>query len=223
VTQAVRHGAALVAAALFAVPLVLMASGSFRRPGAAPPTAPELVPDPASTAAYGRAFELVDLGRYALNSAVVCALTVPLAILIASWAGFAISQLPRRLATWFVVASFVALMVPATALLVPRFALFRAFGLTDTWAPLVAPGLIGVSPFYVLLYAWAFSRVPRDVLDAARADGAGVLAQWGRIAMPLVRPVTAAVAVLTFALTWATSSIRSSVVMAALRRATEPL
>jgi multiple sugar transport system permease protein len=94
------------------------------------------------------------------------------------------------------------LMVPATALLVPRFALFRTLRLTDTLAPLVAPALLAGSPLYVLVYYLAFQRLPRDFYDACRLEAMSPWRTWRRIAMPLVRPVTAAVAALAFVLTW---------------------
>ncbi|HVM10942.1 MAG TPA: carbohydrate ABC transporter permease, partial [Actinomycetota bacterium] len=122
--------------------------------------------------------------------------------LVASWAGFAISRLPRRAAATVVVASLLALMIPATALLVSRFALFRTLQLTDTFVPLVAPALIGTSPFYVLLYAWSFRRLPTELLEAARLEGLTPFQTWRRVAMPLVRPVTVAVGVLAFVVTW---------------------
>jgi ABC-type glycerol-3-phosphate transport system permease component len=40
-------------------------------------------------------------------------------------------------------------MVPLTALLVPSFVIFNTLGLTDTYWPLIAPVVIGLSPFYV--------------------------------------------------------------------------
>jgi multiple sugar transport system permease protein len=101
------------------------------------------------------------------------------------------------------VLTFVALMIPATALLVPRFAIFRTLGVVDTYVPLVAPALLGMSPFYVVLYWWSFHRLPGELFDAARVDGAGPFRLWLRVAMPLVRPATATVAVLAFVVTWA--------------------
>ena len=83
---------------LFALPLVFMLSGSLRPPGLPPPPSPQLVPDPLGLGSYGRAFELVDLGRYTLNSLLVAALVVPLTVLVASWAGFALARLARPLA-----------------------------------------------------------------------------------------------------------------------------
>jgi multiple sugar transport system permease protein len=202
-TRFARPALAAGAAVLFAVPLVLMVTGSLRRPGMPPPRGPELFPEPATLAAYERAFELVDLGRYAANSLLVAAIAVPLAVLFASWAGFAISQLPPRLSRALLALSFVALMVPTTALLVPRFAIFRTLGLVDTYVPLVAPALLGMSPFYVVLYWWSFHRLPADLFDAGRVDGAGPFRLWWRVAMPLVQPATATVAVFAFVVTWA--------------------
>jgi multiple sugar transport system permease protein len=127
---------------------------------------------------------------------------VPLTIVFASWAGFAMARLPRRAAGWLVAVSLVALMVPVTALLVPRFAIFSWLGLTDTYVPLVAPALIGTSPFYVLLFYWGFRRIPGEIFEACRLEGLSPFTVWRRIAMPLVRPVTVAVAVLAAVFTW---------------------
>jgi multiple sugar transport system permease protein len=149
-----------------------MLSGSLREPGTAPPRSPEFVPRPVSLTSYDRAFEFVDLARYAVNSLLVALLTVPAAVLVASWAGFAILLLAGRARAVLVGLSFVALMVPVTALLVPRFALYRWLGVTDTWVPLVAPALIGLSPFYVLLFYWSFRRLPSEMFEAAWLEGA---------------------------------------------------
>jgi multiple sugar transport system permease protein len=189
-------------AAVFLVPLALMLSGSLRRAGAPPPRTPELLPDPLSLGNYGRAFDLVDLARHGANSLLVAAIAVPLSILVASWAGFALSQLRGRIEALVVGLSFLALMVPTTALLVPRFTIFRTLGLTNTYVPLIAPALIGMSPFYVLVYWWSFRRVPRSVFDAAVVDGGTPVRTWWSVGMPIVRGTTAAVALLAFIFTW---------------------
>ena len=193
--------AALVALG-FLLPLAFMATGSLRKPGLPPPRTPELLPDPLVFGNYGRAFELVDLGRYTLNSLLVAALAVPLAVVVASLAGFAMAQLPQRWAARLVAASLVALMVPLTALLVPRFALFRTLELTDTYVPLIAPALLGMSPFYVLVFYWSFRRIPKELYEASRLEGLTPIETWRRLGMPLVRPVTAGVALLAFIFSW---------------------
>lgn len=197
-----RQLAALLVAVTFLAPLVFMVTGSFRQAGLPPPRHPELVPSPIAFGNYQRAFDLVDIPRYTLNSLFVAAIAVPLTVLVASWAGFAIARVSRRAARMLVALSFAALMVPVTALLVPRFVLFRTLGLTDTFVPLVAPALLGTSPFYVLFFFWAFRRLPPELFEASRLEGLTPFVQWRRVGMPLVRPVSVAVAVLAFAFTW---------------------
>jgi multiple sugar transport system permease protein len=87
-------------------------------------------------------------------------------------------------------------------LLVGRFGLFRALGVTDTLLPLMAPALLGESPFHVLFYLWAFRRIPADVFDAARIEGLGEIGVYWKVAMPLVKPITLAVAVSSFVDLW---------------------
>jgi multiple sugar transport system permease protein len=197
-----RQPVAVAVTLLFLLPLWFMVAGSLREPGTAPPRTPELVPRPASVESYDRAFELVDLGRFTLNSLAVAALTVPLSVLVASLAGFGMVLVGARVRAVLVGASFVALMVPVTALLVPRFTMFRWIGAIDTWIPLVAPALLGLSPFYALLYYWSFRRLPAHIFDAARLEDASPFAIWRKVAMPLVRPVTVAIALLAFIASW---------------------
>ena len=193
---------AVALATLFVLPLWFLVAGSLREPGTVPPRTPELLPHPISTQAYTDAFEIVDLGRYLLNSIAVAVLTVPAAVLVASWAGFALLLLAGRARVVLLALSFVALMIPITALIVPRFTLYRWLGLTDTWVPLVAPALLGLSPFYVLLFYWSFRRLPAELFEAARLEDVRPFTMWRRLAMPLVRPVTVAVGMLAFIASW---------------------
>jgi multiple sugar transport system permease protein len=186
---------------LFTLPLLFMVAGSLR-PTGPPPTTIDLVPEEVAFGNYARAVELVDLPRYALNSLIVVAVAVPLTVLVASWAGFAMARLSGRAAAAVVGLTLVALMVPTTALMVPRFAMFRTVGLTDTFLPLIAPSLIGTSPFYVLLFYWSFRRLPSELFEASRLEGVTPLTTWWKVAMPLARPVTVAVGVLAFSFTW---------------------
>lgn len=187
---------------VFVPPLVLLVSGSLTEPGLPPPPTPRLVPEPISTTGYQQAVELGGLLRASLNSVLVAVVAVPLSVLVAALAGFALARLAPRTTGVVVAASLVALMVPATALLVPRFAIFRMLGLTDTLVPLIAPALLGTSPLYVLVYYLAFRALPADLYDACLVEDLSPMRTWWRVALPLVRPVTAGLTALTFVLTW---------------------
>jgi multiple sugar transport system permease protein len=82
-----RHFPAI--AIVFLLPLYFMVSGSLRKAGLPPPRTAELLPSPLAWGNYGRAFDLVDIPRYTLNSLLVVAFAVPLTIIVSSWAAFA--------------------------------------------------------------------------------------------------------------------------------------
>ena len=197
-----RPVAAIVVGVLAVWPLVWMISTSLRDPGRPLTRRLELVPDPIAWTNYREVFDLVDLWRFAANSAFVVAVAVPLTVLVASWAGFAMAQLPPTWRVRLIVLSLAVEIVPQTAIWVPRFVLFKQVGLIDTPWALIAPALMGTSPFFSLFFLWAFLRIPREVFEAARLDGAGPLRTWAGIGMPLARPTATAVAMLAFLHFW---------------------
>jgi len=197
-----RAGTGAFVALLFVAPLVIMVTGSLRRPGLPPPRSVELVPQPVTAEGYRQAFRLSPLTRAMGNSLFVASVSVPPAIATSSLAGFAIARMPDRRRRRLVAIAVVLLTVPVTALWIARFAVFRSAGILDTPWPLIAPALMGGSPFAVLLYVYAFRRLPDDVYDAARLEGASALRVWRRIAMPLVRRTTVVVGMLAFLAAW---------------------
>jgi multiple sugar transport system permease protein len=194
-------GAALVAA-LLALPLAIMLLGSLHAPGEAPPVGAELLPTAPTLAAYDRAFDLVPLWRQLANSLTVVAIAVPLTVAVASITGFAMTRLRGGWHTLAVGFTLVCLTIPAAALWVPRFAIFRTLGVLDTYVPLIAPALVGTSPLLVLLCYWSARGIRRDLIDAARLAGMGPLRVWWHVVLPLTRPTVLAVATLAFVAHW---------------------
>jgi multiple sugar transport system permease protein len=184
------------------LPLLWMLAASFRQTGIPLPRTLNIFPWPPVWENYARIFEIVPLGRYLLNSIFVAALAVPLTLLTASWAGFGMSQLPRKQRTRLLVLSILLQMVPITALWLTRFLLFSWIGLTNSLFALIAPALMGASPLFVLLFYWSFRRVPLEQYESARLDGATPLTIWRLIGLPQARPALLAVGLLAFLLFW---------------------
>ena len=193
---------ATAVALIFLLPLLWAASASLRQTGVQSPRDMEWIPSPVAWENYRAIFQVIDPPRYALNSLFVAALAIPLTIVVASWAGFAISQVSRSWRLRLIAFSVLCLMVPLTAIWLPRFILFKEAGLINQRLALAVPGLMGTSPLFVLLFTWTFLRVPHEVFEAARLDGAAPFRVWAQIALPLARPMVVAVAVLAFVHYW---------------------
>jgi multiple sugar transport system permease protein len=188
---------------LFAFPLVWLVIGALwpdHQPLAAIWWMPaQFRPMPVN---FVTAWQSVPMARFLTNSLFVVLLAVPLTVLVATAAAFAMTQLPARWQSLLVWLSLAALLAPRQALWLARFPLFKALGWVDSPWPLIAPALIGGSPFFVLLLYSAFRRLPVELFEAAVLDGASTAQLWRLIGVPLVRGAMMAVALLTFLHTW---------------------
>jgi multiple sugar transport system permease protein len=94
-----------------------------------------------------------------------------------------------------------AVMVPATALVIPIFVLLGQVKLLNTMWAVILPSLL--SPFGVyLMRVYAQDAVSDELLDAARVDGAGELRVFFSVALPLLRPAIITVLLLSMVSTW---------------------
>ena len=196
------QGAALGMALLFVAPLLWVVTGSLRPPGMPPPQTLEWLPPQPAWTNYTEIFRIVPLGRQIANSLLVSALGAAVTLVTASWAGFAMAQMPSPVRRGLVGIAVALLLVPSTAVWLPRYVLFSAVGLLDTYAALIAPAVMGTKSLYVLMFYWSFRRVPAELFEAAWIDGAGAWTSWRRLALPMAGPTLLAVALLAFSHYW---------------------
>lgn len=197
-----RRAVAVVLPLVLVLPLAFLVLGALRPPGVLPPAGLEILPRAPSLESFGRAFELQPLGRQLANSLLIAVIAVPLSVITASAAGFGLLLLAPRARQAVIAVMVLLLLVPPAALWVPRFAMFAELGLVDTYVPLIAPALMGTSPFLALLCFWSARRIPRELIDAGRLQGLGAVALWWRVGVPLMRPTLFAVGALAFVMHW---------------------
>jgi multiple sugar transport system permease protein len=187
----------------FLVPLVLLVLGALSTPGRTPPqSAADLVPTEPGLTGLDAALAMVPLWTQLANTALVTAVAVPVTVLVASSAGFALASGHGRARGWLLGATLLCALVPPLSLWVPRVVLLRWLGLGGETLTVAFTALAATSPLLVLLYALAYRRVPASTLDAARSESLGPVATWWRVAMPQVPGATFAVAALAFAAHW---------------------
>jgi multiple sugar transport system permease protein len=192
----------LLVAVLFLLPIIWMVAAALHPLGVPLPQKLTFFSTIPTAENFARVWRLVPIGRYALNSLLVVALAVPITLVSSSWAGLGMARLPRASQRRWVVLSLAVLMVPSIALWSTRFLLYKQLGWLDTIWALIAPAWMGTSPFYVLMFYRAFRRIPSAIYDAARIDGAGILQTWWLVILPMARPTTLGVALLSFVLYW---------------------
>jgi multiple sugar transport system permease protein len=194
--------AALTVTFLFVAPLYWVLSNSLRAVGLPPPRTLEWLPHPLAWSNYAVIFDIVPLGRQIGNSILVSTVGALLTLVTASWAGFAMAQMPPGVRRALVGLAVVLLMIPSTAVWLPRYVIFTSIGLIDTYLALFAPAVMGTKSLFALMFYWTFRRVPLELFESARLDGAGALTIWRRIALPMALPTALAVLLLAFSHYW---------------------
>lgn len=90
------------------------------------------------------------------------------------------------------------MMIPGVLTLVPQFLLVKNLGLLNTWWALVLPYMAGGQLMGIFLCRSFIAEIPRDLVDAARIDGASEFSVYWRIVLPLLLPVLATIAIINF-------------------------
>lgn len=196
------HLAAIGITTLFLAPLLWMVVASLQPAGMPPARTLTAFPYGVAWTNYAEIFRVIPLAHQLGNSLLVSSFGAGVTLLTASWAGFAMAQMPPAIRRRLVALALFLLLVPASAVWLPRYLFFSELRLIDTYAALVAPALMGTKSLFVLMYYWTFRRVSGEIFESAWLDGAGAWTSWRRIAIPLAAPTTLAVAVLAFSHYW---------------------
>lgn len=193
------HLPVLLLAVLMLLPLWLQLSGSFyhhlkMQSG----VIPLLPPIPPMIDAY-RTFAQVGGLKWLGMSTLVAVLGVAGQVIVATTAAYAFAwrKFPGRDAMFWLLV--VSMTLPAQALLIPRYILIRKLGLS---------GLLGLLPAYwvatgsVFLLRQFCKSLSREILEAARIDGASEWRLLWSIALPMMQPAIVLIAVSSFFGIW---------------------
>ncbi|WP_086860484.1 carbohydrate ABC transporter permease, partial [Streptomyces milbemycinicus] len=166
---------------------------------------PTLVPSHWRLSGYTDAWELMQLPTHLWNTVVQAAGAWLFQLVFCTAAAYALSKLKPAFGKVILGAILATLMVPAQALVVPKYLTVADLPLIHTnllndplaiWLPAVA------NAFNLYLLKRFFDQIPRDVLEAAEIDGAGRLRTLWSVVLPMSRPVLGVVSIFALVAVW---------------------
>jgi multiple sugar transport system permease protein len=149
---------------------------------------------------FAAALAALPFGRWVFNSLIVAGAVVAGQVFTSATAAYAFARLRFPGRDRLFLAYLAILMLPATALLVPRFLVISALDWVDTYPGLVSSELVSVAGIFLLRQF--FLTLPRDLEDAARLEGAGEWTIFRQIVLPQARPALVTFALLALAAQW---------------------
>lgn len=189
-----------VALLVVITPFLWMVLGSFKTGAELRSVPPTWWPENPTTENFTSLFSRLSFGTYFMNSTLVAVAVTLGNLLFCSMVGYALAMLTFRGKRVVFILIMGTLMIPGVVTFVPLFVLVANLGLVDTLPGLILPFLVG--PFGVFLMRQFILGLPKDLVEAARIDGAGEVKIFLRIIVPLLAPALATLGILTFLGSW---------------------
>jgi multiple sugar transport system permease protein len=149
---------------------------------------------------WADAWGIAPFGRFFVNSLFVSLSVTAGSLIFNSLAAFGFAKYEFKGRNLLFLLLLATLMIPYQVTMIPSFLLLKSLAWLDRYPGLIVPGL--ASAFGIFFLRQVMLTIPDDYLDAARLDGASEYAIFRRIAVPLVKPSLATLAVFTFLGAW---------------------
>lgn len=183
-------------------PFYWMVMASFTPQGYSLANAPLLLPDQWSVEAYQSVFTerplLTWLGTTILVTVGATVIVLPVSLL----AAYSVNRFRFRGRVIFIFLVLLSQLLPASALIVPMFLIFRDYGLLNTHFGI----MIAYTTFMLPLAIWVLwgymQSIPREFEEAAMVDGCDAFQAFMRVTLPLAMPGLAATALFIFLEGW---------------------
>jgi len=188
-------------AVVFFFPMVWMVFSSFKS-NSAIFSSPFALPTEIDFGRWVEAFEIGNIGQYALNSMIVTGTSVFGILLFGAAAAFSFSRYRFRGRNLAMGLLALGLLLPLQSYFIAQSTMFTELAITDTrWALIIPYTAMGL-PLAVYLLKVYLDAVPGELFEAARIDGASDFRIFGSIALPLLRPGLATVAIFSALSSW---------------------
>lgn len=145
-------------------------------------------------------FATYNVTRIFCNSCKISVLTVLGQLIISSMAGYGFELYSSRSRERVYGAVLVTMMIPFAALMIPLFKLLVSLGLLDSHSGLILTSLPSV--FLIFFFRQSFKSFPKEIIQAARVDGAGEFQILASIVVPSMKATYAAGAIYSFMSSW---------------------
>jgi raffinose/stachyose/melibiose transport system permease protein len=192
----------IVLAAVMLLPFVIVALNAVKTPAEYSTGGPLDLPDGVSLDGIIAFWERVDFGEKLWNSVVISGSVAVLAVVVSVFNAYALGIGRVRGRLWILVVFLIANTLPQEALVYPLYFLANEVGLYDTKLAVIVIFTVIQAAFGTYLLTSTLGGFPRELLEAARIDGANKWQTLVRIVVPISRPTLGVLFVFFFIWTW---------------------
>ncbi|MEY9094092.1 carbohydrate ABC transporter permease [Paenibacillus sp. RC84] len=161
---------------------------------------PRFIPELFTLENYATVWNSLPLPLYVWNSTVLAFFGVLLPVVFCSMAAFPLARMTFRGKGAVFLIIIATMMIPGEVTMIPVYLILNKLHLLGSYTGVILPA--AVSAFGIFLMRQGFLGIPKEIEESAVIDGAGVIRIFLLIMMPMVRPMLATLAILSFIGSW---------------------
>ena len=185
-----------IVAVIFFVPIYYLIVSTFKTADAAA-TKPFALPESLDFSNYIVAWEKMNYPRAFMNTFIITLFTVVFSLLITAIAAYSISRYKSKFNKFVFTLVLAGMMIPGQVSLVTLFTLVQNLGLMDKVWGMIIINCGGNTILPLFLYrSFIATSIPIEIEEAAEIDGCNLLQRFVLIVMPMLKPITATVAII---------------------------
>lgn len=139
-------------------------------------------------------------GRYLFNTAFITVTSILLSVFVNSAAAFSLAWGSGPHRKWLVGLIVAVLAVPGESIVLSQLKIVSVLGLIDTYSVQILPAI--ANAFFIFLFYQFFTKLPKELVEAARVDGFSLFRIYWHIGLPSSKPLIVTVSTLHFLGIW---------------------
>ncbi|HJA94189.1 MAG TPA: carbohydrate ABC transporter permease [Candidatus Eisenbergiella merdipullorum] len=162
---------------------------------------PKLLPEKPLFENFIIAWNKAPFTRYTINTLIIVFFNIIGSVFVNSFVSYGFAKIEFAGKNFLFTLILATMMIPSFITLVPTYVIFSKIGWVNTYLPLIVPAFFG-NAFHIFMMRQFYRTIPNELMEAAKMDGAGHFYIWGKLMMPLVKPVMATIALISFKGSW---------------------
>ena len=159
-----------------------------------------LIPQNPTLENYIGVWEFLSVPRYLLNTIIITVASIAIAVILSALCAYPLACMRLKGKHFILGVLLASMIIPAAAGMIINYLTISAMHLLNTLAGVVLVGSVKV--FSIILLRQGYMGVPKDLIEAARIDGAGELRIWWQIMLPGIMPTVSTVIIFDFISRW---------------------
>ena len=159
-----------------------------------------LIPQNPTLENYIGVWEFLSVPRYLLNTIIITVASIAMDVILSALCAYPLACMRFKGKNFILGVLLASMIIPAAAGMIINYLTISAMHLLNTLAGVVLVGSVKV--FSIILLRQGYMGVPKDLIEAARIDGAGELRIWWQIMLPGIMPTVSTVIIFDFISRW---------------------